>query len=340
MVKLFRKILIAKTHSAIMLIVRGFEAFLAKKTSKICCNNIQDRNISSNHYFLATLNHSLSPSMTEMNTISKEKSFEESNEITNTVIFRENLEDIIQIKNVDNINFKEEFHEILALIHTINNTENIENKSEKFYKVSDKISILIKKYSDIFTGESKEIINGILINLHLAGDLGIATSNIKEGLSETSSYKALKQWADWMAIFVEIVNINQNILTLERSQDFQQLATNIISLTYFKPREKRKNKLKMSLKHSAIFLGSIAVCWDRENKDKVDLLSHSNVSKEKVESNNWPLRIGERPYKELLAESQKKIHLLNDLEPATDEEIKYEIDTLNYLKEELKWDID
>jgi hypothetical protein len=348
MIKIFKKVIFTKVYLAISAIAKGFRAFLVEKRSeilpKICFNNIRDGRISINLlYFVTHLTQLPFLCATEMNTISKEKSFEESNEITSIVILKEKLENIIQLENLSNIEFQEECNEVVATIVSINNIEKIEYKSKEFYKVSDKIKFLINKYSNILTEESYKSLNKSLINLNLAGDLGIATSKIKEGLSEKSSRETLQQWANWTEAFVEFLEINQDILTLERSQDLTELAENIIAITFIKhPHEKSRNKLKRSLKYSATFLLNIARNWNIKNGESIDKLQHAELER-KVNlehKSTWTLRVGEKSYEELLLESQKRIHLLNDLMPKTEEEVKYQTDTLNCLKEELEWNID
>ncbi len=56
----------------------------------------------------------------------------------------------------------------------------------------------------------------------------------------------------------------------------------------------------------------------------------------KRENNSWDLVIGTRPLKELLEESKKRIHLLDKLDPQTEEEEQEHLDTLRYLEQELK----
>lgn len=58
--------------------------------------------------------------------------------------------------------------------------------------------------------------------------------------------------------------------------------------------------------------------------------------KVKRPNNSWDLVIGTRPLKELLEESKKRIHLLDKLDPQTEEEEQEHLDTLRYLEQELK----
>ncbi len=54
------------------------------------------------------------------------------------------------------------------------------------------------------------------------------------------------------------------------------------------------------------------------------------------ENSSWNLIIGTRPIKDLLEESKKRIHLLDELDPKTEEEAQEHIDTLKYLEKELE----
>ncbi len=56
----------------------------------------------------------------------------------------------------------------------------------------------------------------------------------------------------------------------------------------------------------------------------------------KKQNSSWDLVIGTRPIKDLLEESKKRIHLLDDLDPKTKEEAQEHLETLEYLEKELK----
>jgi hypothetical protein len=153
----------------------------------------------------------------------------------------------------------------------------------------------------------------------LLGNLFIATDKIQENLSPNSSLKVLKQWADWTELFAEISEIHKDSLTNEKLKELKKLAELLISTTFIKdPEQTKKNKLKRSIKYSATFI--------------------LNIVENCKPNNTWNLVIGKKTYQELLLESQKNIHLLDELEPKTDEEHEKQLDTLEYLKKELKWE--
>jgi hypothetical protein len=74
------------------------------------------------------------------------------------------------------------------------------------------------------------------------------------------------------------------------------------------------------------------------NGELMSVGSSSNIVENCKPNNTWNLVIGKKTYQELLLESQKNIHLLDELEPKTDEEHEKQLDTLEYLKKELNWE--
>jgi hypothetical protein len=253
------------------------------------------------------------------NTISKEKSFEESNDITNIIVFKEKIENLIHCKTPTGIAFKEECHEIIALLKTTQKNNNLENRGTKFHEASKKIRMLADKYSEYISETEYELLYNDSNNIQLLGNLFIATHKIQENLSTNSSLKVLKQWANWTELFAEIVEIHKDILANEKLNELKELAKLLISTTFIKdPKQTNKNKLKRSIRHSATFI--------------------LNIVENCKPNNSWKLVIGKKTYQELLLESQKNIHLLEELEPKTDDEHEKQLDTLEYLKKELKWE--
>jgi hypothetical protein len=140
---------------------------------------------------------------------------------------------------------------------------------------------------------------------------------IDKNLTETSSLETLRRWSEWIELFAEAIENHQNRISTQSWSNLEKLAQRIIAVTCIKNhQETKKNHYKRALKHSATFILSQV---------------ESNKSKK-----SWELVIGKKSYQELLRESQRKINLLDNLDPKTNEEAKKQSDTLDYLENHLR----
>ncbi|MBD2778555.1 RNA recognition motif domain-containing protein [Iningainema tapete] len=70
---------------------------------------------------------------------------------------------------------------------------------------------------------------------------------------------------------------------------------------------------------------------------KLELFQSEQDQAPKGEPNNSRrLIIGQMPYQELIKESQRRIHRLDELDPKTDEEVQEQLKALKYIEEEFK----
>lgn len=161
--------------------------------------------------------------------------------------------------------------------------------------------------------EGCETLISISDNLEICGEVWESLSKIDKSLTEKSSLITLKQWSEWIGLFVDVINLDDNKLSLENLISLENLAQKIVEVTFITSRtETKKNHYKRFLNNSARLILS------------------------KIESNksvtSWPLIVGKQSYKELVRESQKRIHMLDDLDPKNDEELKEQLETLEYLQ--------
>ncbi|MDJ0674542.1 MAG: hypothetical protein QNJ36_03930 [Calothrix sp. MO_167.B42] len=253
--------------------------------------------------------------------IIKDISFEKINEITKTILIKEDLERLIKHHTNDRINFKEEYHEVIAVLENIKKIENVTEKGELLNEAQNKIRTITKKYANSILETTYETLEETANTLQQYSTLFIESSKIKEALKEDSKFKVLKQWTEWMELLAEIIENNKETLEYNEIIELKKLVEAIISVTFIKHKnETRKNKLKKELRYTASFILNIIESCKPEN--------------------SWKLVIGKKTYEELLRESQAKIELIDDLEPTTEDELKQQIDTFEYLQEKLNWKID
>ena len=253
--------------------------------------------------------------------IIKDISFEKINEITKTILIKEDLERLIKYNTNDRINFKEEYHEVIAVLENIKKVENVTEKGELLNQAQNKIRTITKNYSNSISESTYETLEETANTLQQYSKFFIESSKIKEALKEDSKFKILKQWTEWMELFAEIIEDNKETLEYDKIIELKKLVEAIISVTFIKHKnEARKNKLKKQLRYTASFI--------------------LNIFEDCKPKNSWKLVIGKKTYNELLRESQAKIELIDDLEPTTEDELEQQIDTFEYLQEELNWKID
>ncbi|BAZ08271.1 hypothetical protein NIES4071_00760 [Calothrix sp. NIES-4071] len=252
-----------------------------------------------------------------MCTISIEELLEESKEIVNSNILNEKLENLFSRACPAPVVFKEKFHEILVLLESLRKAKSLKTIISKLYELSESIKALADKDFDLITEEDYESLLSISDELELWGDVYTSRAKIDKALTEKSSLATLRQWSEWIELFVEAINRDENKLPLGNWPNLEKLAQAIVEITFITNRkETKKNHYKRILNTSAKLI-----------------LSKIESSKQ-IES--WPLEVGKKSYQELLRESQKRIHMLDDLDPKTNEEAKEQSDTLEYLKKHLE----
>ncbi|MBW4602282.1 MAG: hypothetical protein KME29_22595 [Calothrix sp. FI2-JRJ7] len=244
-----------------------------------------------------------------MFTISTEELVKESQEIAQLKIIKQELENIF-------CNQQEHCHEIIAILETIGDSKNLKITADKALHASELMSNLVNKYSNLISEKEYKIIVSHSNNLKLWADVFIAVSEVHQDLTENSSLKTLKEWTEWIELFSEAID-GQNNFSEETWMNIEKLAKKIIAVASVKNyNESQKNHYKRRLKNSANFILSKA---------------ESNKS-----STSRRLVIGKQSYQELLEESQKRIHRLDELEPKNAEEAKEQSDILDFLEKFLK----
>jgi hypothetical protein len=251
-----------------------------------------------------------------MYTVSKEELIEESKEIVELNNLKDKLEKLFCHEFADCIIFQEKFNEILFLVESLGKTKNLEVLTLKIYEVSDFLKVLADEYSNLISKEEYKVLISISASLERWGDVWASMSKIDKSLTEKSSLVTLKKWSEWIGLFLDVINFNEEKISLGNLYNLENLAEKIVKVTFITNRtETKKNHYKRFLNNAARLILS------------------------KIESNksikSWPLIVGKQSYKELVRESQKRIHMLDDLDPKTDEELKEQLDTLEYLQKHL-----
>lgn len=122
----------------------------------------------------------------------------------------------------------------------------------KFYEVSDLIKVLADKHSNLISEEEYETLISISDNLELWGHVWASMSKIDKSLTEKSSLVTLKKWSEWIGLFVDLINFNENQFSLENLINLEKLAQKIVEVTLITNRtETAKNHYKRFLNNSA-----------------------------------------------------------------------------------------
>lgn len=250
-----------------------------------------------------------------MFTISTEELVKESQEIAQLKILKQELENIFCTQSPTSIELQEDCHEIIAIIESIGDS-NLKTTADKALQASKSLSILAKKYSDLISEKEYNIIVSHSNNLKLWADVFIAVAKVHQDFTENSSLETLKEWTESIELFSEAID-NPNTFSEETWMNIEKLAKKIIAVASVKhDNESQQNHYKRRLKNSASFILSKA----ESNK-----LSASRR-----------LVIGQQSYQELLEESQRRVHLLDELEPKNAEEAKEQSEILDFLEKFLK----
>lgn len=247
-----------------------------------------------------------------MFTISTEELVKESQEIAQLKILKQELENIFCIQSPTFIELQENCHEIIAIIESIGNSNSLKSTADKALQASKSLSILAKKYSNLISEKEYDIIVSHSNNLKFWADVFIAVSKVHQEFTESSSLETLKEWTEWIELFSEAID-NPNIFSEETWMNIEKFAKKIIAVASVKnDNESQKNHYKRRLKNSASFILSKA---------------ESNIS-----NTSWKLIVGKKSYQELLEESQKRVHRLDELEAKNAEEAKIQSDIVDFLE--------
>lgn len=251
-----------------------------------------------------------------MFTISTEELVKESQEIAQLKIIKEELEKLFCIQFTASIELQEDCHEIIAIIESIGDSNNLKTTADKALQTSKYLSILANKYHDLISEKDINIIVSHSNNLKLWADVFIAVSEVHQDFTENSSLETLKEWIEWIELFSEAID-GQNNFSEETWINIDKLAKKIIAVASVKnDNESQNNHYKRRLKNSASFILSS---------------SESNKS-----STSRRLVIGKQSYQELLEESQRRIHRIDELEAKNAEEAKMQSDIVDFLEKFLK----
>lgn len=251
-----------------------------------------------------------------MFSISTEELVKESPEIPQLKIIKEELEKIFYTQSNRPIELQEDCHEIIAIIESIGDSKSLKNTADKALQASKSLKSLADKYSNLISEQEYNIIVSHSNNLKLWADVFIAVSKVHQDLTENSSLETLKEWTEWIEFFSEVID-SQNNFSEETWMNIEKLAKKIIAVASVKnDNESQNNHYKRRLKNSASFILSKA---------------ESNIS-----NTSWKLIVGKKSYQELLEESQRRIHRLDELEAKNAEEAKEQSDILDFLEKFLK----
>ncbi|RUS98463.1 hypothetical protein DSM106972_080920 [Dulcicalothrix desertica PCC 7102] len=247
-----------------------------------------------------------------MFTISTEELVKESQEIAQLKIIKEELEKLFYTQSSASIELQEDCHKIIATIDRIEDSTNFKYTADKALQTSKYLSILANKYSYLMPEKEYDIIVSHSNNLKLWADVFIAVSKIHQDFTENSSLKTLKEWTEWIELFSEAID-NPNTFSEETWMNIEKLAKKIIAVASVRnDNESQKKTYKRRLKNSASFILRKA---------------ESNIS-----NTSWKLIVGKKSYQELLEESQKRVHRLDELEAKNAEEAKKQSDILDFLE--------
>lgn len=169
----------------------------------------------------------------------------------------------------------------------------------------------------------------------------IPITKIGHKIEEDSSKKVYKEWAEAFERFAEGLEECFEIYNDIPLENIEKFAKELFSLASKKSYNNfRKDEYKRRLRFSANYIIKIIA-------EKRPEINHESIEEKKVfntnsckdnyeKENPWKLVMGQKTYQELLAESQRKIHLLDELEPKTEIDTKNQLDTLDYLQKELR----
>lgn len=85
----------------------------------------------------------------------------------------------------------------------------------KLYEVSNLIKVLTDEHSHLISEEQYKTLISISDNLELWGDVWASLSKIDKSLTEKSSLVTLKKWSEWIGLFVDVINFNENKFSIE-----------------------------------------------------------------------------------------------------------------------------
>lgn len=116
--------------------------------------------------------------------------------------------------------------------------------------------------------------------------------------------------------------------------DFQEIFSFLVSSEMKKWKSKDKSQEEVTQNYAnSIRTTTKAILWEINQNYNDDLLQKfAQITSKK--DNNLRLVIGKKSYKELLQESQKRIHLLDTLDPETDEELRIQLEALDVVERE------
>lgn len=247
--------------------------------------------------------------------VPKEELISESMKLAKLEMTRLRLEKAFH-QSSPHANLIEEYNEIILLIDSIADSARVEDVRDGCYLAASKLQDLTDRYCYLFTEKAQERNRSFAKAMALWGDAFEAYLLIPEDLQEDSSFKGLKAWSKWIDLLAELTEDYPNFLNEEVRHWLEKLAKRIMRTTAkTNPTQTRKNYYKRSLRRSA----SLILIQIQKN--------HSPGSSRLV--------VGSASYEELLNESQKRIHNLDDLEPETEEEATEQEETLDFLLKEL-----
>jgi len=170
----------------------------------------------------------------------------------------------------------------------------------------------------------------------------VPITKIRQKIEEDSSKQVYKEWAEAFEILTEGLEEFFEVCADIPFEKIDKIANELFSFASKKSYNNfRKDEYKRRLKFSANYLMKIVA----EKRDKINhepiedkkALNTNPYNNNSKKENPWKLVIGQKTYQELLEESQRKIHLLDELEPKTEDDTKNQLDTLDYLQKKLRY---
>lgn len=245
--------------------------------------------------------------------VRKEDIAEESVEILNQALVRDDLERVF-CRDSQSIAFQEECNEIVASLPSYSLDHDPLRASHAYLDVSKKIRVVVAKHRGILSEDVSSRLRGHADTALLWSQALEAFSKINGDLTENSNLSTLRTWSNWIELVAESIETHPAFFSSKSCATLRDAMSVIMKVTSQRNvAEPQKNHFRRSLRNSASFI-----------LDQISRM-HSNGS--------WELVAGKNSYAELLRESQKRIDLLDNLDPVTDEEAKEQFETVEYLKD-------
>lgn len=203
------------------------------------------------------------------------------------------------------------------------------NLSERLQTAALKVEEISKNYEKCLSDEVIQSLTSYSQGLRAWAETSMTIHCMPRNLSPQLSKNSIRKWLNCMRTLADIVE--------RYNSKFPPEQTNILEVVA---------QYSLRVCQAPGWSGSLKEKYRKEIMYVAGFLIHQlssyrNLPKTNIKENNqssWKLVLGQKPYSQILKESQKNIHLIDQLYSGEEEEAREQAETLEYIQRELKKD--